>query len=76
MLADPHRLANYDLSLSDLALAVSAGNVLRAVGRVQDRDKLFLVLADRTLRSASDVGEVIVRSDPTGRRARAGRRRR
>jgi len=66
VLADPQRLASYDLSLADLASAVSAGNVLKAVGRVQDRDKLFLVLADRTLRSASDVGEVVVRSDPSG----------
>jgi multidrug efflux pump subunit AcrB len=66
VLADPQRLASYDLSLADLTAAVSAGNVLKAVGRVQDRDKLFLVLADRTLKSASDVGEVIVRSDPTG----------
>jgi multidrug efflux pump subunit AcrB len=66
VLADPHHLASYDLSLADLTAAVSAGNVLKAVGRVQDRDKLFLVLADRTLRSASDVGEVVVRSDATG----------
>ncbi len=66
VLADPQRLASYDLSLADLAAAVSAGNVLKAVGRVQDRDKLFLVLADRTLRSASDVGEVVVRSDASG----------
>jgi multidrug efflux pump subunit AcrB len=66
VLADPQRLASYDLSLADLTAAVSAGNVLKAVGRVQDRDKLFLVLADGALRSASDVGEAVVRSDPAG----------
>ena len=66
VLADPQRLAAYDLSLADLTSAVAAGNVLKAVGRVQDRDKLFLVLADRTLTSAADVGEIVVRSDPAG----------
>jgi multidrug efflux pump subunit AcrB len=64
--ADPHRLAAYDLSLADLAAAVAAGNTLKAVGRVQDRDKLFLVLAHHTLTSAADVGAIVVRSDPTG----------
>ncbi len=66
VLADPHRLDSYGLALSDLTTAVGAGNVIKAVGRVQDRDKLFLVLADRTLHTAEDVGEIVVRSDADG----------
>ena len=66
VLADPHRLDAYGLALSDLTAAVGAGNVIKAVGRVQDRDKLFLVLADRTLHTPQDVGEIVVRSDADG----------
>jgi multidrug efflux pump subunit AcrB len=66
VLADPHRLDAYGLALSDLSAAVGAGNVIKAVGRVQDRDKLFLVLADRTLHTAADVGEIVVRADADG----------
>ncbi len=66
VLADPHRLDAYGLSLADLTAAVSAGNVIKATGRVQDRGKLFLVLADRTLDSAADVGEIVIRSDGDG----------
>ncbi|MDB5474870.1 MAG: transporter [Phenylobacterium sp.] len=66
VLADPHRLAAYNLSLSDLATALSAGNSLQAVGRLQDRGKLFLVISNRSVTHAADVAEVVVRSDPTG----------
>ncbi len=66
VLADPHRLAAYGLSLSDLTAALSAGNVLQAVGRVQDRDRLYLVLADKSLASDAAIGDVVVRADPTG----------
>jgi multidrug efflux pump subunit AcrB len=66
VLADPHRLAAYGLSMADLANALSVGNSLQAVGRLQDRGKLFLVISDRSVIHAADVGEVVVRSDPTG----------
>ena len=64
--ADPHRLAAYGLSLADLGTAVSAGNVLQSVGQVHDRKRLFLVLADRSLRSAEDIGGVVVHAGSTG----------
>ena len=41
VLADPHRLASYGLGMADLAAAITAGNVLQAVGRTEDRDKLY-----------------------------------
>ena len=66
VLADPHRLAAYNLSMADLAAALNAGNSLQAVGRLQDRGKLFLVISDRSLIHAAEVGEVVVRSDPSG----------
>ncbi|MDB5425669.1 MAG: transporter [Phenylobacterium sp.] len=66
VLADPNRLATYGLSMADLATALTAGNSLQAVGRLQDRYKLFLVVSNRSVIRAADVGEVVVRSDPTG----------
>ena len=66
VLADPHRLATYGLGMADLAAALTAGNVLQAVGRMEDRDKLYLVLADRSLTRSQDVADVVVRADPAG----------
>jgi CzcA family heavy metal efflux pump len=66
VLADPHRLATYGLGLNDLATALSAGNVLQAVGRLQDRDKLYLVVADHSVSRTAEIGNTVVRSDPSG----------
>jgi multidrug efflux pump subunit AcrB len=66
VLADPQRLAAYGLAMSDLAAAVTSGNVLQAVGQLQDRDKLFLVMADRNTTTAADVGAMVIRADPAG----------
>jgi multidrug efflux pump subunit AcrB len=66
VLADPQRLAAYGLAMSDLAAAVTGGNVLQAVGQLQDRDKLFLVMADRNATTAADVGATVIRADPAG----------
>ena len=66
VLAEPNRLASYGLAMSDLATAIRGGNVLSAVGQVQDRGRLSLVLADRSLISAAAIGEIVVRADPAG----------
>ena len=66
VLADPQRLAAYGLALADLSTALAAGNVLSSGGRVQDHGKLFLVLSDRSLAGAEDVGRVVLRADPAG----------
>ena len=66
VLADPNRLASYGLTLADLAAAIRNGNVLSAVGQVQDRGRLSLVIADRSVVSAATVGEIVVRFSPAG----------
>ena len=66
VLADPHRLATYGIGMTELAQAVSAGNQLQAVGRLQDNHKLFLVVADRSLSAAAGIGDIVLRSNPTG----------
>ncbi len=66
VLADPHRLAAYGLGMTDLADALAKGNVLQAVGQLQDNHKLYLVVADRSISKTDAVGDVVVRSDPAG----------
>jgi multidrug efflux pump subunit AcrB len=64
--ADPHKLDAFGLGLADLVSALSAANVLKAVGRVQDHDKLYLVVSDQTLRTLDRLRNIVVRSDPAG----------
>jgi multidrug efflux pump subunit AcrB len=66
VLADPHRLAAYGLGMTDLADALTKGNVLQAVGQLQDNHKLYLVVADHSIGKTDAVGDVVVRSDPAG----------
>ena len=66
VLADPHRLATYGLGLNDLVAAISAGNALQAVGRVQDHDKLYLVLSSSDLHALDQLQQLVVRSDAAG----------
>ncbi|MEA3003496.1 MAG: hypothetical protein QOH81_2284 [Sphingomonadales bacterium] len=66
VLADPHRLADHNLAMTDLAAAIRAGNVLSSVGQVQDRGRLSLVVADRSVINAAQIAEIVVRADPAG----------
>lgn len=64
--ADPRRLAAHGLALDDLVSAIGAANVVRAVGRVQDRNKLLLTLVDQPMRDTRDIGAVVVRRTDAG----------
>jgi multidrug efflux pump subunit AcrB len=64
--ADPQRLALHGLALSDLVTALSASNVLQAVGRVQDHNKLYLVVASHSLHGVDAIRNVVLKSDPRG----------
>ncbi|MDE2303289.1 MAG: efflux RND transporter permease subunit, partial [Sphingomonadales bacterium] len=66
VLADPARLAAQGLTMADLAAAIANGNVLSAVGRVEDRGRLSLIVADHSLIDAAAVGAVVVKADPAG----------
>ena len=66
VLADPNRLAADGLAMSDVSSAIQNGNVLSAVGQVQDRGRLSLVLADRSVVSAAQVGDIVVKASPSG----------
>src|SRR5258706_3928673 len=64
--ADPARLASYGLTMDDVSKALTAANVLSAVGRVQDRHKLLLTLSDNQLKTPDEIRQTIVRGGPTG----------
>ncbi|MEQ8344922.1 MAG: efflux RND transporter permease subunit [Sneathiellaceae bacterium] len=60
------QLAQYGLTLADVAAALNASNVLQATGRIQDLHKLFLVVADDRMRSIEDIRASVIRSGGTG----------
>ena len=63
----PDDLVAYGLTIDDVARALSASNVLQAVGRLQDWHKLFLVLTDDRLGTLDDIRHTIIRSGPNGK---------
>jgi CzcA family heavy metal efflux pump len=64
--ADTHRLAEYGIGMNELVATITAGNALQAVGRVQDRDKLFLVVSNSNLRTLDELKNIVVRGDAAG----------
>ncbi len=64
--ADPALLASYGMTMDELAKALSATNVLSVVGRLEDRHKLLLAVADSRLRTIADIGNTVVRSSANG----------
>ncbi len=66
VLVDPARLHAFGLSPDDVATALSANNVVTAVGRLEDHYRLYLVLSDTRLRTEDDVGHTILRSGENG----------
>jgi len=66
VIVDPARLASFGLSLNDVAKAVSAANVITAVGRIQDHYKLYLTVSDTRFRDLDQIRETILRSGKNG----------
>ncbi|MBW4025092.1 MAG: efflux RND transporter permease subunit [Proteobacteria bacterium] len=63
---DPGRLLAYGLTYASVAQALSQDNVLKAVGRVQQYDKLFLVVSDTRLHSIGDIRHTVLKTGPDG----------
>lgn len=66
VVVDPARLASFGLSLNDVAKAVSAANVITAVGRIQDHYKLYLTVSDTRFHDLDQIRETILRSGKNG----------
>jgi CzcA family heavy metal efflux pump len=60
VIADPARLAAQRMTYADLAQAIGSSIGTDAVGRVTRDYRQYLVVADQSARSASDVGNVVI----------------
>lgn len=63
---DPVRLQALGLSFEDAAKALAAANVIRAVGRLEDHQKLYLLLSDTQFKDLEEIGRTVLRSGPSG----------
>lgn len=66
VLVNPMRLQALGLSIEDLARTLSANNTVVAAGRLEDRYRLYLVLADSRLKTLRDIEQTIVRTGRGG----------
>jgi len=66
VMIDPARLEARGLALSDVSRVLSAANTVSAVGRLEDRDKLYLVVVDNRLANTDDIGRIVLQKGPTG----------
>jgi multidrug efflux pump subunit AcrB len=66
VLVDPGRLEASGLTLDEVAKTVSAANVVTAVGRLQQDEKLYLLLADTSIASLDELRSVVVRRSDEG----------
>ncbi len=63
---DPARLLAYGLTLGDVAQALTAANVVTAVGRLEDHYKLYLAIADTRLKTIGQIGDTVIKSGNNG----------
>ena len=63
---DPAKLRALHLSLADVTDAVAAGNVLQAVGHLEDHYKLYLVVADTRVATLDALRHTVLKSGPGG----------
>jgi multidrug efflux pump subunit AcrB len=66
VLVDPARLQAMDLTLADVVQALSASNVLNAVGKLEDHYRLYLTLSDTRLRNPIGIEHTILRNGANG----------
>ncbi|HVC61306.1 MAG TPA: efflux RND transporter permease subunit [Acetobacteraceae bacterium] len=60
VLVDPYRLAAHGLGMSDVVAALQGAGKIASVGRLQDHDKLYLVVVDNALRTLQQVRDAVV----------------
>ncbi len=63
---DPRKLQSYGLTLAEVTKAVAAANTVKAVGRLEDNDRLYLAVSDNRFDSAASVGAVVIRNAKGG----------
>jgi CzcA family heavy metal efflux pump len=63
---DPAKLRAYGLGLDDVVQALSASNVLQAVGKLQDHYKLYLMLSTTRFRRLDEIQHTVLRTGRNG----------
>lgn len=66
VVVDPGKLQSFSMTLNDVATRLAASNVLVAVGRMEDHDKLYLVVSDTRFQDLSQISQTVMRSGPNG----------
>jgi len=64
--ADLARLAAIGLTSADLATALAASNSVAAVGRIEDRHRLYLTLVENRVVTESEIAAVPIKAGTTG----------
>ena len=59
---DPDKLQSFKLTLAEVASALSASNVLVAVGRLEQYNKLYLVVSDTRFKKFDQIEQTVLRS--------------
>ena len=63
---DPAQLQAHGLTMDAVARALSASNVLQAVGRLQDHYKLYLLLSDTRFHDPAQIRHTVLQSGENG----------
>jgi CzcA family heavy metal efflux pump len=63
---DPAKLASFGLSMADVARALSAANIITAVGRIEDHYKLYLTVSDTRFSDLASIGSTALRTGKDG----------
>ncbi len=63
---DPQKLQAYRLTLAEVTAAIAATNTVKAVGRLEDNDLLYLTLSNNAFASVGSVGDVELRNGNGG----------
>jgi CzcA family heavy metal efflux pump len=66
VVVDLAKLRSFGMTFNDVANALSASNVLTAVGRIEQYGKLYLMISDTRFQSFEDLGKTILKSGPDG----------
>lgn len=63
---DPARLQSLGISLTDVVTALGKANMVRGLGKIEDRHRLYLVLIENRVANADDLGAVPIKAAAGG----------
>jgi CzcA family heavy metal efflux pump len=63
---DPDKLQSFHMTLNEVATALSGSNVLVAVGKLEQYNKLYLVISDTRFKKFEEIEHTVLHSTPDG----------